>query len=580
MDSIQCITSVGMNGVILAQGRTPSLVIDTQMLSESNFCAISDKNILMYSLIPNVKNNLFKSAYKSIIAEISKLPFDNNIYNGLVFEDKQKLDEEEQEDLKINDGSERFIFNLLVSAIIPSSSSISFILPSNFGQYTLQGGIDGMLMQLGMKLNQEVHKPKYQLAAFALLFIQLMYETQEGRGKNQVSVSDVVQLIHKIYHKELEFHQITQKDERQYSNQFAIQHINQIDNDEWMHYAIKMADHTYTSYDIMSCLPELNPFILLSRRGQCSCTIPVRYDQMPFIDLGQRAFSSAVSAMNFGHVWNNPQTKLFPDYDEYEIESFQKYVSMEIEEELAQTGNLSIIPPHPVMRYHYPVYPLRFGRYIDQSVNFGLSPHPLITENLQWRNLEPWQIRKAIAMMGIESDVRQRWVLSERDRVRKLLNLSVPSELIENQHFPIQEQQDMKVENQNLIKMFKEIRIYDNEDENKEISSQQQLDEKEQKLSSSKKSDQISQSQISLLKNKINSRPSYINPMITTGNTELTIYQHSLSILQEQISPQFQKKNEILNIFTNDAFEHPIPLNNIQRAIFQNRILKLPKAFQ
>jgi hypothetical protein len=53
-----------------------------------------------------------------------------------------------------------------------------------------------------------------------------------------------------------------------------------------------------------------------------------------------------------------------------------------------------------------PVFPLRFGRIVDTSVNFGLSPEPLILENLIWRNLVPWKIRKAVTMMGAESDLR------------------------------------------------------------------------------------------------------------------------------------------------------------------------------
>jgi hypothetical protein len=81
--------------------------------------------------------------------------------------------------------------------------------------------------------------------------------------------------------------------------------------------------------------------------------------------------------MNFGHSWVNPQSQLFPDYDEFEGNAFRTYVQMENEEELTETGTLMMIPPHPVMRYHIPVYPLRFGRFINSEVMYGLSPNPI-----------------------------------------------------------------------------------------------------------------------------------------------------------------------------------------------------------
>lgn len=70
-------------------------MLDAQILGEHDFCVISDRNVFIYSLIPNVKHPYFQLRFKRISNELKKYPFDIKIYNGLVFEDKQKLDEEE-----------------------------------------------------------------------------------------------------------------------------------------------------------------------------------------------------------------------------------------------------------------------------------------------------------------------------------------------------------------------------------------------------------------------------------------------------------------------------------------------------
>ncbi|KAA6360841.1 MAG: hypothetical protein EZS28_043632 [Streblomastix strix] len=200
----------------------------------------------------------------------------------------------------------------------------------------------------------------------------------------------------------------------------------------------------------MQSLPEIRPFVLISQNGQCQCAIPVRYDQTPFRDLGLRSYSSISSAMNFGHVWRNPQSQLFPDYDEFEGNTFRKFVEMEIEEELSETGTLTKIPQHSVMRYHIPVFPLRFGRFFNSSIMFGISPSPIMSECLRYRTLQPFQLRKVISMMAVENDIH----------------------------------------------------------------------------------------------------------------------------------PQFRKQNDVLLRLSNDAIEHPIPLNSIQRAVLWKRIMMLPKEFQ
>ncbi|KAA6400565.1 MAG: hypothetical protein EZS28_003902 [Streblomastix strix] len=274
--------------------------------------------------------------------------------------------------------------------MIPRNSNLSFVIPSSFGQGTLFGGIDGKYSQLFQELSKEIHKRKDQLAAFATLALDLMSDSAERFGKNQTSVSDVATLIHQVYQHELQDEYPSRSFEGENRNKFDEDSPYKLTNHNWRHYAILMSSCSYTPYNIMQCLPELRPFVLLSRNGQLQCAIPVRYDQTPFRDLGLRSFSSAASAMNFGHSWINPQSQLFPDYDEFEGNAFRTYVQMENEEELTETGTLMMIPPHPVMRYHIPAYPLRFGRFINSEVIYGLSPNPIQAENARWRILQPW----------------------------------------------------------------------------------------------------------------------------------------------------------------------------------------------
>ncbi|KAA6399512.1 MAG: hypothetical protein EZS28_004956 [Streblomastix strix] len=322
--------------------------------------------------------------------ELREYPFDINIHNGLIFEDKQKLDNDEDEYLQSKDGTERFMFNMLMTCTILSNQGISFILPSTFGQGTFFGGIDGKLYPQFRKLDKIIHKPANEMVAFYTLALDLMKNSQE----------------------------------------------------------------------------RIEPFVILTHRGWCACAVPVRYDQTPYRDLGMRNFSSALSAMNCGNLWVNPQAQFLPCYDEFEQNLFRKYVHMEIEEELSESGTISVIPQRPIMRYHTPVFPLRFSRYFDSEILIGISPHPLQCENYLCKTLSPFQIRKVVTMMGFEGDVRHRWKLSERERVRKLLNISdTADEEKEQEQIILYNSAKTKEQKQNLIKLYREIRDKEQEDE-------------------------------------------------------------------------------------------------------------------
>ncbi|KAA6382968.1 MAG: hypothetical protein EZS28_021507 [Streblomastix strix] len=352
----------------------------------------------------------------------------------------------------------------------------------------------------------------------------------------------------------------------------------------WKHNAILMSACTSTDYNMLQCMPETKPFVLLSRYGYCRCAVPVRYDQIQFRDLGMRTFSSVTSATNFGHRWTSPQTQFFPLYDEYEGNAYRKYVQMEIEEELGENGTLPLVPLHPILRYHIPVYPLRFGKFINAQMLFGSSQLPLQAENLKWKTLEPWQIRKAVTMMGAEGDVRQRWQLSERQRVRKQLSLqSADDENSDQNQICVLNQQEKDEQKKNQILLLKEIRNKEHEDETIKRFNQLQFDVKEINQQLNDTSDQtfkiISQPQLSLLKRKVKLLATNIYPEITPSNVELTIHQPTIMQLQEQTSPQYQKQNIVLNTLSVDTLEHPITLNSIHHAELQDRLLKIPKEY-
>ncbi|KAA6308972.1 MAG: hypothetical protein EZS28_056591, partial [Streblomastix strix] len=67
---------------------------------------------------------------------------------------------------------------------------------------------------------------------------------------------------------------------------------------EWDEKSTKLSDEDNKikfpdNYNILQSLPEVKPFVLLSRRGWCACAVPVRYDQIPFRDIEMRISSAA-----------------------------------------------------------------------------------------------------------------------------------------------------------------------------------------------------------------------------------------------------------------------------------------------
>ncbi|KAA6366864.1 MAG: hypothetical protein EZS28_037609, partial [Streblomastix strix] len=180
--------------------------------------------------------------------EIKKYPFDIKIYNGLVYEDKQKLDKEDEEYFK--NKKDQLMFNLLVSAIIPSYDNFSFVLPSTFGQGTLFGGIDGRYSQSLRKINKEIHKSSDELTAFATLALDLITDALERKWKNQTSVSDVASLMHKAYKHQLEEKQSVESSQNDNTNQLDLNSpYKQISN--WRHQAILASSCSSTPYNIM-----------------------------------------------------------------------------------------------------------------------------------------------------------------------------------------------------------------------------------------------------------------------------------------------------------------------------------------
>ncbi|KAA6376514.1 MAG: hypothetical protein EZS28_027958 [Streblomastix strix] len=445
-----------------------------------------------------------------------------------------------------------------VSGIVPRNNDLSFIIPSTFGQSTLFGGIDGKFTSQLKKLHKELHKPTDELTAYAIVTLDLMKETAEWVGIDE----------------DEKLTKLSDEDNKIRLSDSLPKKIN-----NWRHNTLMISQCTITDYDILQSLPEIKPFVLLSRRGCVSSAVPVRYDQIPFRDIEMR-ISSAASLISFGESWINSQAQLFQDYDIFERNAFQSYIQMEIEEELAETGTLMMIPFHPVMRYHTPAYPMRFGRHFDSQMLLGISPHPLQFENLKWRTFEPWQLRKIISLMCAAGDIRQRWKLSEREKVRIQLNLPrPPDEEKAKQQIAIFRQQQLEEQKKNLIIMLK--KFWNEEDEEKEKSKQLPVDEKDEEIASTStstiQSKSNTQQSMNPYKSTINSMQSYMFPEVTGKHTELTIHQPTMNFLQEYMHPQYRRKNTVLLTLTSDALEHPIPSNSTQRAVLQNRIIALPK---
>ncbi|KAA6379749.1 MAG: hypothetical protein EZS28_024724 [Streblomastix strix] len=68
------------------------------------------------------------------------------------------------------------------------------------------------------------------------------------------------------------------------------------------------------------------------------------------------------------------------DYSTYQEYTWRKYVNNKIRNELEETGTLRMIPPHPVMHYVQPIFPVKNVRFIDGDLVYGLIPLPISVE--------------------------------------------------------------------------------------------------------------------------------------------------------------------------------------------------------
>ncbi|KAA6385392.1 MAG: hypothetical protein EZS28_019081 [Streblomastix strix] len=226
---------------------------------------------------------------------------------------------------------------------------------------------------------------------------------------------------------------------------------------------------------------------------------------------------------------------------------------MEIEEELAETGTLANIPQNSTMQNHQQDIPLRF---IDSEIMFGISPHPLQSENYQCKTLESWQINNTIALMDAENNDRQRWRIDEREKVRNQLNIQK------------QLDQQEKVNDQSTI-------------QSKIGKIEEQIKNATKEIDNIDMKDSIQTTKLSTIdfQRDDNSIQKYLYHQFKGSKTQITTYQPVMTFLQDQITPRNNRMYEKLFQSSKASLDHPIQLHSIQGAILQERLLTLPKEF-
>ncbi|KAA6400049.1 MAG: hypothetical protein EZS28_004421 [Streblomastix strix] len=461
---------------LIAHGHTPSLLTSMQMLDMNNIAVVADREVLIYSLLPNSFHphnwGLFrklKNTQKEI-EEQKRIAKKRFVVTGIgIEEDEQSfVDEikaqqmdEELRNIKLNRANVEFsikghpVFSLVLSIRIPTENNVTYLFPSSIGLHSLFGGMHGQLMRRLSKLSSKMRQDCDEMSVYTATTIDNASESREQYGKCEMTKTITAQIsyaaIRRLMENQRRLEEQLQQSGSSQQNHYQMQQFDAIRADyslkrrslllERETNSLMMSTHALTPINAMQILPEIPSFVMLSKSGWCARSVPFRYEQLPLRDLSMMTDTLLQLQQNFGNIWIDNQIKLIQDYNSFEEKNWRKYVMSEIRNELEETGTLMLIPKHPIMHYVQPIFPAKNGRFIDGDLVFGLSPLPLTAEFLQARTMDPWQLRKSMTLLAAEDDIRRRWRLSERDRIRKILKLSPPPDIEEAEHILIDRKQ-------------------------------------------------------------------------------------------------------------------------------------------
>ncbi|KAA6390811.1 MAG: hypothetical protein EZS28_013662, partial [Streblomastix strix] len=479
-DPINILHISGCYLTLIAQGHAPSLLISMQILDMNNIAVVPDHEVLIYNLMSNSQNPHNWGLFKKLKLTQKKLEKEKRIV--LKKYDLQELgyvDEENgKEKPKINQNDNQQSNNklnrttllsfethptlsLILSVRIPTDDNVTFLLPSSIGLHTLYGGMHGQLMRRFSKLSSIMRQDSDEMSVFAAVTIDNASESREQIGKSEITKTITAQLSYAAIRR-------LQEHQRRLEEQLLKNNTNQQNYSETSYKntsltdisskrrsmlleretnALMMSTHALTPINAMQILPEIPSFVMLAKSGWCTRSVPMRYEQFPLRDLSLMTNFLLQMQLNFGHVWKEQRNMLIQDYNQFEEQNWRKYVKKEIKNELEEIGTISLIPPHPVMNYVQPLFPVKNGRFVNGDLIFGISSLPLTAEFLQARTMDPWQLRKCMALIAAEDDFRRRWRLSERDRIRKQLNLPPPPDADEAENILIDRKQMKEREN-------------------------------------------------------------------------------------------------------------------------------------
>ncbi|KAA6392034.1 MAG: hypothetical protein EZS28_012443, partial [Streblomastix strix] len=269
--------------------------------------------------------------------------------------------------------------NLVLSIRIPTENCVAFLFQSSIGLHTLFGGMHGQLIRRLSKLCAKMRQDCDEMSVFTAITIDNASESREkfGAGETktitaQLSFAAINRL--KERQRQLEEQLLQNNNEGSQSLiQSSSQNTSLTDVSlkrqsmllEKETNALMMSTHALTPINAVQQLPEIPSFVMLAKSGWCTRSVPMRYEQFPLRDLLVMTDNILQSLQNFGQIWHNHQNKLIQDYNTYEEKTWRKYVNTEIRNELEETGTLLMVPPHPLMHYVQPIFPVKNGRFID-----------------------------------------------------------------------------------------------------------------------------------------------------------------------------------------------------------------------
>ncbi|KAA6392314.1 MAG: hypothetical protein EZS28_012158 [Streblomastix strix] len=365
----------GQQTVLVAQAYAPSLIIDIITLQLNHFGLISDKEVLLYTLVPNILHKIIKRQ--------------NSAINNKNVE---------------KDGYEYLPMVAVLNARIPTPHHFSFILKCNQNLNSIFSGLSSSFLR---KMYRSLEYMKNQSMSTANQFKDnSLNKNQHNQLLDDNSDDDNNQKL-----------QDEQDDDSLYAED--------IDNEYYLHHQ----SSKYPNKDIigvspkgsMQNLPAIPSFIIFSKTGAIIRTIPYVYDNVPVNDIFVAMHVYAIQDLQFGDTWKQPQTKVFNDYYQLEDTTTRLNIIEHVIREYVATGRVARRPPIALANDKSPIFGLMYGRYLQSQAIFGLSPLPISNDSTNWKILNYQNFSATLERLRIYQHTLDQQRIIVRETLRRAI---------------------------------------------------------------------------------------------------------------------------------------------------------------